>query len=50
MKKHAGAYLEGCIASELKPGCRVGRIKVCVRVVPARDRCGADIVNVEVRR
>jgi hypothetical protein len=35
MKKHAGAYLEGYIASELKPGCRVGRIQVCVRVVPA---------------
>jgi hypothetical protein len=49
MKKHAGAYLEGCIASELKLGWRVGRIQVCVRVVPACDRCGADIVNVEVR-
>ena len=49
MKKHAGAYLEGCIASELKMGWRVGRIQVCVRVVPACDRCGADIVNVEVR-
>ena len=24
MKKHTGAYLEGCIASELNPGCRVG--------------------------
>ena len=24
-------------------------IQVCVRVVPACDRCGADIVNVEVR-
>ena len=49
MKKHAGAYLEGCIASELKLGWRVGSIQVCVRVVPARDRCGADIVNVEIR-
>ena len=49
MKKHVGAYLEGCIASELKLGWRVGRIQVCVRVVPACDRCGADIVNVEVR-
>ena len=49
MKKHAGAYLEGCIASELKLGWRVGRIQVCVRVVPACDRCGADIVNVEIR-
>ena len=76
MKKHAGAYLEGCIASELKMGWRVGRIQVCVfrvqslfeltnskptrlalykpclpvcRVVPACDRCGADIVNVEIR-
>jgi hypothetical protein len=29
MKKHAGAYLEGCIASELKLGWRVGRIHVC---------------------
>ena len=48
MKKHAGAYLEGCIASELKLGWRVGSIQVCVRVVPARDRCGADIVNVEI--
>ena len=33
----------------LKLGWRVGRIHVCVRVVPACDRCGADIVNVEVR-
>ena len=49
MKKHAGAYLEGYIASELKLGWRVGSIQVCVRVVPARDRCGADIVNVETR-
>ena len=49
MKKHAGAYLEGCIASELKLGWRVGRIQVCVRVVPACDRCGADIVHVEIR-
>jgi hypothetical protein len=49
MKKHVGAYLEGCVASELKLGWRVGRIQVCVRVVPACDRCGADIVNVEVR-
>ena len=38
MKKHAGAYLEGCIASELKLGWRVGRIQVCVRVVPATQR------------
>ena len=43
MKKHVGAYLEGCIASELKLGWQVGRIQVCVRVVPACDRCGADI-------
>ena len=49
MKKHAGAYLEGCIASELKLGWGVGRIQVCVRVVPACDRCGADIVHVEIR-
>ena len=48
MKKHVGAYLEGCIASELKLGWRVGRIQVCVRVVPACDRCGADIVHVEI--
>ena len=31
MKKNAGAYLEGCIASELKLGWRVDRIQVCVR-------------------
>ena len=49
MKKHAGAYLEGNVASELTLGWRVGRIQVCVRVVPACDRRGADIVNVEVR-
>ena len=49
MKKHAGAYLEGNVASERRLGWRVGRIKVCVRVVPACDRRGADIVNVEVR-
>ena len=57
MKKHAGAYLEGCIASErsnwvgelLHYPLRVGRIQVGVCVVPACDRCGADIVNVEVR-
>ena len=33
----------------LKLGWRVGRIHVCVRVVPACDCCGADIVNVEIR-
>ena len=49
MKKHAGAYLEGNVASERRLGWRVGRIQVCVRVVPACDRRGADIVNVEVR-
>ena len=49
MKKHAGAYLEGNFASERRLGWRVGRIQVCVRVVPACDRRGADIVNVEVR-
>jgi hypothetical protein len=50
MKQHAGAYLDESVASELKLGWRVGRwIKICVRVVPARDRCGADIVNVEIR-
>ena len=49
MKKHAGAHLEGNVASELRLGWRVGRIQVCVRVVPACDRRGADIVNVEVR-
>ena len=54
MKKHAGAYLEGFVTPELKLGCRVGvrgsgvhyplvgRIQVCVRVVPACDRCGAE--------
>ena len=57
MKKHAGANLEGHVASELRLGGRVGRIQVCVRVVPACVRrvvpaCvrrGAVIVNVEVR-
>ena len=49
MKKHAGANLEGHVASERRLGWRVGRIQVCVRVVPACDRRGADIVNVEVR-
>jgi hypothetical protein len=49
MKKNAGAYFEECIAPELKLGWRVDRIQVCVRVVPARDRCGADIVNVELQ-
>ena len=57
MKKHAGAYLEGCIASErsnwvgelLHYPLRVGRVQVGVRVVPACDRCGADIVNVKFR-
>jgi hypothetical protein len=57
MKKHAGAYLEGCIASErsnwvgelLHYPLRVGRIQVGVCVVPACDRCGADIVNVKFR-
>ena len=49
MKKHAGANLEGNVASERRLGWRVGRIQVCVRVVPACDRRGADIVNVEVR-
>ena len=37
MKKHAGAYLEVYVASELRLGWRVGRIQVCVRVVPACD-------------
>ena len=49
MKKHAGAYLEVYVASELRLGWRVGRIQVCVRVVPACDHRGADVVNVAVR-
>ena len=49
MKNHAGAYLELYVASELRLGWRVGRIQVCVRVVPACDYHGADVVNVAVR-
>ena len=45
MKKHAGAYLEVYVASELRLGWRVGRIQVCVRVVPACDHRGADVVK-----
>ena len=48
MKKHAGAYLEVYVASEFRLGWRVGRIQVCVRVVPACDHRGADVVNVAV--
>ena len=29
MKKHAGANLDGYVASELRLGWRVGRIQVC---------------------
>ena len=50
MKKHAGANLEGHVASELRLGWRVGRIQVCVRVVPACDRRGAEIAPGGSRR
>eukprot|EP00964_Phaeocystis_antarctica_P029525 scaffold16639_cov36-Phaeocystis_antarctica.AAC.2 len=48
LNKYAGAYLAKCVRTELKLGRRVGRIQVCVRVVPIRSRCGADLVNVEL--
>jgi len=40
MKKHVGAYLEGCVASDKSSNwvgeLVQGRIPICVRVVPQR--------------
>ena len=49
MAKHAGAHLEKCVACELKLGERVGRIPVCVSLLPECGRHGVGLLSVELR-
>ena len=47
--KHAGARLQNCVTCELKMGGRVGRIPVCVSLLPVCGRHGVDLLSVERR-
>ena len=47
--KHAGPHLEKCVACELKLVERVGRIPVCVSLLPECGCHGVGLLSVELR-